>query len=378
MEPIEAAAFAAPAYMEDWASRVFARLGVPEANAREVARSLLNTSLRGVDSHGLMRVPIYAERLRRGGINPRPDVRVLRETSGTALLDGDNGMGQVVASRAMEIAIAKASACGSSFVLARRTNHFGAAAEWAAAPAGHGMIGWATTNTPPIVAPWGSREAVVGNNPIAVAVPTGEDQPMILDMALSTVAGGKLRYAAKNGVETPPDWALAPDGSRTTDPNLGLLGALLPTGGYKGSGLAIMTEVLTGLLAGSGASEDVQLVWERTDTPGNVASAFGAIDIGAFIDLEPFQRSVRERSDRIRSAPPVPGGEPVQVPGDPELQATRIRTAQGVPLPAAIIAEMSKLGEDVGVPFDVTEGDGMPDRRADRTSGSSAGREEIS
>lgn len=369
MEEVEAAAYAPADYMRRWGTDVFAKLGMPRQDADLVAETLTLSSLRGVDSHGLMRIPIYAERLRRGGTLPKPTIKLIRETAGTALIDGGGGMGQVVAKHAMEVALRKAAETGTSYVVACHSNHFGAAAYWAQMALQHDMIGWATTNTPPIVTPWGSREPIIGNNPIAIAAPALDEPPLVLDMALSTVAGGKIRYAAKKGVSIPDDWALGQDGRPTTDPNQVAGGALLPMGRHKGSGLAVMVEVLTGLLAGTGWSEDVQIVWEQTHRPGNVTSAFGAINIAAFIEPAAFKLAVDGMSRKIQAAMPVPGIERIYVPGGPEEAAHRQRLQTGIPLPAQVIREMTQLGEAIGVAFEVREGDGMPAASGAASSG---------
>lgn len=357
VEEVEAAAYVPIETMRRWGTSIFAELGLPQEDAAFVTETLVRASLRGVDSHGVMRIPIYAERLMRGGMNPRPKMRVITESAATAIVDGDAGMGQVVAKYAMELAIRKAAESGTSFVLARNTNHFGAAAYWAEMALAQDMIGWATTNTPPIVAPWGSRKAVIGNNPLAIATPTQEEPPLLLDMALSTVAGGKLRYAAKKGLAIPDDWALGPDGMPTTDPNRGSGGVLLPMGKHKGSGLSVMIETFTGLLAGTGWAEDVQIVWEKTDIPGNVASAFGAINIAAFIPPELFKRSVDAMARTIGAAEPAPGVERVYVPGGPEAEQHDKRLQTGIPLPSQVIKEMRDLGRRIEVPFPIDEGD---------------------
>lgn len=351
VENDDAATMASADSMREWATAVFAALGLPPEDAWLVADTLVTSSLRGVDSHGLMRIPVYAARLRQGSVKANPSIRVAQETASTAIIDGDDGMGQVVSREAMKLAIRKARESGSSFVLTRRSNHFGAAAYWAEMALSENMIGWATTNTPQVVAPWGSREPMIGNNPIAIAAPAMDEQPLILDMALSMVAAGKLRYAARKGIAIPDDWALSPDGRPTTDPNEGLAGVLLPTGRHKGSGLSIMIEVLTGLLAGTGWSESVQLVWENPEAPGNVASAFGAIDIASFIAPDVFRRAVDGMVQRIRSSAPVPGIERIYLPGEPEFetQAERLRT--GIPLPAQLLKELRQLGEEIGEPL---------------------------
>jgi LDH2 family malate/lactate/ureidoglycolate dehydrogenase len=339
--------------MREWTTSIFRRLDLPDDDARLVAETLVISSLRGVDSHGLMRVPVYVARLRHGAVNPRPDIRVVQESAATAIVDGDHGMGQVVARFAMRRAIEQARQAGTAFVLVRNTNHFGAAAFWAELALAEEMIGWTFTNTPQVVAPWGSREAVIGNNPIAIAAPAAEESPLILDMALSMVAAGKLRYAARRGEPIPDDWALGPDGMPTTDPNQGLAGTLLPAGRHKGSGLSIMFEAMTGLLAGTGWSEGVQLVWENPAAPGNVATAFGAINIASFIEPGLFRRAVDGMVRAIRASAPIPGVERIYLPGEPEMEIQAERLRAGIPLPPQLVQELRQVGDEVGEPLPV-------------------------
>lgn len=344
-----------PEAIRAWGHQIFLRLGLPPDDAAIVVDNLLWASLRGVDSHGVMRIPVYASRLRAGGINARPHVRLLRERAGTALLDGDHGMGQVVAREAMEVALRKAAEAGTSYIVVRHTNHFGAAGYWAERALARNMIGWATTNTPSIVAPWGSKVARVGNNPLAIAAPAGEEPPLLLDMALSMVAAGKLRYAARAGKPIPDDWALDVNGNPTTDPQAGLAGVLVAMGKHKGSGLAIMIEALTGLLAGTGWSQDVQYIWEEPAKPGNVASAFGAIDLSAFVDVDGFRAGADSLARGIATAPPAPGFDRVELPGGLERAMLVVRQRDGIPLPTGVIAELARLGDELELKFDLLD-----------------------
>lgn len=350
-EEIDAAAYVPSTYMQSWGTAVFRRLGVPEDDAALITETLVCSSLQGVDSHGVMRIPVYALRLQRKGLNPRPNISVVRETAATAVLDGDNGPGQVVAKHGMDLALDKAARCGTAYVVTRHTNHFGAAAYWAERALARGMIGWATTNAPPVMAHWGGRQRTLGNNPIAIAVPGKDEPPLVLDMALSMVAGGKLRYASKRGVSIPDDWAIDAEGNRTTDPNAGNEGALIPAGRHKGSGLAVMLETLTGLLAGTGWAQNVVLVWADPHRPGNVTHAFGAYDIAAFTDPEDFRRSVDEMQRSLLGADRMQGIDRIYMPGGPERETRAARLQTGVPLPAQIVEEMRELGRSIDVPF---------------------------
>ena len=229
---------------------VLERVDVPREHAETVARSLLAANLRGVDTHGMTRLPIYVERLRAGLINGRVSGTVVAEGPTTAVFDGENGLGQVVGTKGMQLAIAKAESAGVGFVTVRNSNHYGTAAYYAMMALAHDMIGVSITNSPPLMAPWGGRKGFLGTNPLSIAVPAGEERPFVFDMATSVVARGAVILAAKRGDAIPPTWAMNKDGEPTTDAKAALEGAVLPLGGHKGFGLAMAIDILAGVLAG--------------------------------------------------------------------------------------------------------------------------------
>src|SRR5450756_2716469 len=224
--------------LREYATQVFMKYGMPRDEAAIVADHLVEADLRGVYSHGVLRIEPYTARLKAGAMNPRPKITILRETPGTALVDGDDGSGQVVGVRAMEIAIRKAKEVGVGYVGVRHSNHFGTCAYYAQMAVAHDMIGFAATpGGTNIMAPWGGITPLLGNNPFGVAIPAGKEFPVVLDMAQSVVARGKIAHAVKTGSPIPPTWALNRHGEPTTDAKEGYAGLVQPVGGYKGYGM---------------------------------------------------------------------------------------------------------------------------------------------
>src|SRR5688500_15765971 len=229
---------------------IFSRLTLPDDDARVVADHLVEADLRGVHSHGVIRVPTYVQQLRDGKLNPRPNVRIVVDNGAQVTVDGDDAMGQLAAFRANEIAIERGRQHGMAGVALRRSGHAGAMAYYPLRAIEHGLIGFATTNAGINMPPTGGTKKLVGNNPFAMAVPTGRDWPMVLDMATSVVAGGKLDVARSKGESIPLGWARDADGNPTTDPVAARAGSLEPVGGHKGLALAVMLDVLAGVLSG--------------------------------------------------------------------------------------------------------------------------------
>ena len=245
-------------------ARLFTAAGAPPEDAETVAEVLVEADLRGVESHGSTRVAGYISMIRRGLLNPRPKVQVLRETDSTAMLEGDQGFGIVVARRAMEMAIEKGLRSGIACVTARNVTHTGMVGFYPMMAAHRGLIGLSCNNGPTILPPFGGTTPTLTTNPFSAAVPTGQEQPIVLDMATSVVAAGKLRQAGKKGAPIPSDWALDRHGAPTTDPNEAIFhGFLQWAGGYKGFGLATIVEVLGGVLSGGLFGRDVPPMFRR-------------------------------------------------------------------------------------------------------------------
>jgi LDH2 family malate/lactate/ureidoglycolate dehydrogenase len=335
---------------------VFRALHVPPEDADIAAAVLVAADLRGVDSHGVVRVnprSFYIKDLSDGRINPSPRIEVVRENASSQVVDGDGGLGMVVGHRAMEMAIEKARDSGVGFVAVRNSRHFGMSAYYSMMALSQDLIGIAMTNASRQVVPTFGRESRYGTNPISLAAPADKEEPFVLDMATTTAAAGKLEIAARHGKSIPVGWALDEDANDTTDPRAAQkarmllpLGSTRDGGSHKGYGLAIMVEILCGVLSGSVAMRNGAKSPDR-------GHFFGAIDIGAFRPVEEFKASMDRMLDELRNTPPQQGEEQVYVAGDIELSTARDRTANGIPLHPSIVDDLQALGKEYGVPYDL-------------------------
>jgi LDH2 family malate/lactate/ureidoglycolate dehydrogenase len=324
--------------------------GLAASNAEIVAEAIVAANLRGVDSHGVGLVPRYVRGLAAGALNADPSFERLLDAQAVALIDADGGPGHLAAHHGMREAIERAREFGVGLVLVRNTNHFGMAANYAAMAAREGMFALATTNGPPVMAPYGGVKLSLCNNPLAVAVPRG-DEPVILDMALSTVARGKIRDAELRGVAIPEGWARDAHGRPTTDPAEALKGSLEWVGGYKGYGLGLVIEILAGVLSGSRFGTQVSDASTKAATfapavPLLHGHAFLAIDVNRFAEPEAFAARLEELA-RMMGDAGREGGDPVLLPGDRERDVQATRLADGIPLPPALLAELRALAGEV-------------------------------
>jgi LDH2 family malate/lactate/ureidoglycolate dehydrogenase len=339
----------APA-LHRFCTAVFQATGVPAEDAATVADTLVEADLRGVHSHGVWWMSTYTRRLRQGGLNPRPRLQVVRETPAMLLLDADGGMGQVAGVAAMRHAIAKAKAGGVGVAAVRNSNHFGAAAYYALLAAPEQQIGFATTDAEPTMAPWGgAQKLVVGNNPLAYAIPVDDDFTMLLDMAQSVVAWGKIFLAAQRGEKIPTTWALNADGEPTEDPHEAMAGVLLPVGGYKGYGLALVMQVLSSVLSGATFGSTMPPMANPALSQGH-GHFFLALDIAHFIPLAEFRRGMAQMVAEQRNAPLAKGVDRIYLPGEIEHSKRQQRLLHGVPLEAYIVQSLIALGQELGVP----------------------------
>ena len=331
------------AYME----RLLRAAGASEAHARLTAESLAAASLRGVDSHGAQLLTFYLEQLIDGRVDGRGAGRVERESGACLLYDGENALGQVVAGACAEHAARLASAFGVGLAVARDSNHFGAAAFWAERIAARGHVGIVMCNASPMVAPWQAREAVWGTNPICCALPGGAAWE--LDMATTTVAMGKIYKANVNREpEIPPGWAMDSTGAPTVSTAAALSGFLMPLGGYKGSGLAMMVEILTGALSGGAIGRELGGLRNKTK-PFGVSQFFLAIDPERFGGRERFVRRVGELVEMVKSRAVAQGFEEVLVAGDPEWRVERERRERGIPVTEGLWTDLAGLAARLGV-----------------------------
>lgn len=328
---------------------LFVAVGVPPADAEFTATTLVEAELRGIYSHGVIRLQsIYLEDLAQGRTNPRPKIKVVTEGPSYALLDGDRGLGQVVAKLATESAIAKAAAAAVGVVGVRNATHFGAAAYWPVMAAERGMIGFACSNGPGVnTVPYGGVEPAQGNLPLAWAIPAGDEFPIVLDMATGVAAMGKVAMAALRGEAIPLGWGVDKEGEDTTDPNK--VTAILPAAGPKGYALGVVIDSLAGSLTGGLPSILKLQSGAPPDSIGSSGLFFLAIDVQAFIPLEAFRRTVDVHSQLMRKIKPRKGVDRIYMPGEIEWLNKQRRLAEGIPVREEEMGVLTKMGSDYGV-----------------------------
>ena len=333
----------------DFVNELFASTGMAAADAATCAECLVQTNLWGIDSHGVLRVPIYIKRLLSGAMNKAPEVISVKDAGALEILHGDDGCGYVIGREAMNRAIDKAEKFGIAAVGAMRSNHFGAAALYTKMAAERGMIGIAMTNVVPnVVAPGGSKP-IVGNNPLAVSVPTFGDFPFTLDISLSNVAGGKLLLASKKKEKIPLDWATDKEGRPTDDPDKGFAGFLLPVGGHKGYGLALAVDLLSGLLTGGAFLHGLKGMYKYPDDPSLSGHFFIAINPLALMEKADFKARMADFYNQIKSSPMWDTSMEMLMPGEIEYRTEQTRKAEGIALPQELIEELNRLAEEQGI-----------------------------
>jgi LDH2 family malate/lactate/ureidoglycolate dehydrogenase len=331
---------APPAKLTTFTAACLEKLGLAAADARLIAETLVAANLRGVDSHGVVRLPHYATRLRNGTVKPRPNITVKRTAASAAVIEGDAGMGQLVATRAMQEAIALARETGVGAVTARNSSHCGACAWFVDMAVREGMIGMALTHTDPIMVPPGMKKIFLGSNPIAFGAPGGNGPPVIVDMSTTHAAWGKVLVARQEGKPIPPDWAVDAEGRPTTDASRAV--GLAPTGAHKGYALAMMVEILCAHLAGVPFGLHVTKMYGELDKPRNLGHFMLALDIARFTDLKTFASQIRQLLGEIHT-------EGALAPGEPERQSAERRSKEGIPLSDATLTELNALARELGV-----------------------------
>ena len=331
----------------DLSKKIFMSKGVPEKDTMTVSDALVEANLRGHDSHGVIRIPKWVVGLETGAINPLCRVKTIKQMAAGAVLDGDRGLGPVVGVAASNIAIFKAREAGICAVSVRRASHIGMLGYYADIIANNAMIGLCMTNTEPGMAPFGGAEKVLGTNPIAIGIPN-RNKPLILDMSTSVVARGKIVLAKEKGEEIPEGWAINKDGEITKDPKEALEGALLPLGGPKGSGLAIMVDLLTGALAGVAVGKSVKGTFDMKHE-GTKGDLFMAVDPQSFTDLENFLDKVEELKDQIKHSRKAKDVKEILLPGEVEYMTKQRREKEGIPLTEELCKELIRLAEHQSV-----------------------------
>jgi len=339
-----------PARLRDFIGAAFRKLGMPDDDATIVAALMADADLQGSDGHGVIRLPHYARRIRAGGLNLHPAIRVLQERPGMALIDGDNGMGHLVMTRAAELAIEKARGAGVAWVGTRMSNHAGPASLYARKPLASDMIGmYFAVGNANHLPPWGGLDMLLSTNPIAVAVPAGRHTPIVLDMATTVAAYGKVKAKAQRGETMPEGWMIDRQGKPLTDPRRADEGFLLPIGGYKGYGLALIVGLLAGTLNGAAMGKDVVDFNHNDASATNTGQAIVAIDIAAFGDLDIFKGRVDTLIEDLRGSSRMPNVDRIWLPGE-QSSAKRVEySREGIPISTALRQNLDRLADELGV-----------------------------
>ncbi|WP_170922721.1 Ldh family oxidoreductase [Nesterenkonia sp. PF2B19] len=329
------------ARLEDHCTAILTGAGLPETDATIVAASLVDANLRGVHSHGVSRIPIYVDRLRRGLVNTDPHVTIIRETGGALVVDGDNGMGQVIMQRSLDLARARIPEHRTVSVAVRNSTHYGSGAYFAKQAAASGSAIFLYGNAPATMAAFGGKERFLGTNPYTFAVPAGARGTLVLDMATSVVARGKIISAAQAGESIPEGWAVDPEGTPTTDADAALAGSVLPFGGPKGYGIAVMVEVMAAMFSGASSGTEIGDLYDDLDRPQGVGAFFTLHDIEAFVPPEQFARRMEWLYDALKNSGPADGE--VLLPGEVEERTAHRQAIEGIAIPAAVAAQLEDL-----------------------------------
>jgi L-2-hydroxycarboxylate dehydrogenase (NAD+) len=330
--------------------RAFEAAGLPSGDADILAGLMVEADLRGSDTHGVIRLPLYLRRLKAGGVNLRPNIRIVQERPATALVDGDNGMGHLVMRFAAMTAIEKAERAGIGWVGARRSNHAGPAALYAMMPLAHDMIGlYLAVGSNNHLPPWGSTENLLGTNPIAIAIPADAEPPIVLDMAPTVAAFGKVRLKMQRGEEMPVGWMIGRDGKPLTDPKRAEEGLLLPIGDYKGYGLSLIIGLLAGTLNGAAFGREVIDFVKEQGKATNTGHAIVAVSVEAFAPAAAFKRQVDAAIRTMRGAERLPGVERVWLPGEQSHLKRQDRAKNGIPMPKPLRDSLDAAARDLGI-----------------------------
>jgi L-2-hydroxycarboxylate dehydrogenase (NAD+) len=340
----------ATAVLSAFIKRAFEAAGLFSDDAEIVAGLMVEADLRGSDTHGVIRLPLYLRRLKAGGINARPHIRIVEDRPATALVDGDNGMGHLVMRFAAMTAIEKAKAAGLAWVGARMSNHAGPAALYAMMPLAHDMIGlYLAVGSNNHLPPWGSTENLLGTNPIAIAVPAQDEAPVVLDMAPTVAAFGKVRLKMQRGEELPVGWMIGRDGKPLTDPKHAEQGLLLPIGDYKGYGLSLMVGLLAGALNQAAFGREVVDFVKEQGKATNTGHAIVALSIDAFAPAAAFKRQVDAAVRVMRGAERLPGVERIWLPGEQSHRKRQDRTKNGIPVPKPLRESLDAAARELAI-----------------------------
>lgn len=337
-----------PDRLRDGVSALYQAAGLPVAHAALVADTLVRADMWGHSSHGVMRAPWYLDRVRHGVMKPVTAAARVVDAGAIAVVDGQEGVGQVIARDAMLDAVARAKQHGVGVVSVRNSNHHGALGYFTRLAAEAGCIGMLAANGGPAMAPWGGRRMAVGTNPWSIAAPAGRHAPMMLDIANTVVARGKIFHARQKGLPIPDNWAMDADGNRTTDPVAALAGVILPMAGHKGYAIALMMDVLSGVLSGSGILTEVSSPY-KTDKPSRSGHFFLALNIESFGPLAAFHARMEQMIAEVKAVPLTPGFDEILYPGELEARNEARHARDGLDLPEKTMADLRAEADRLGV-----------------------------
>ncbi len=340
--------------LKTFITEMFAKTGMNQDNAQYCAECMVQTNLWGIDSHGVLRIPIYLRRLRNNVIKGNPNVTTIKGANAFEVMDGDDGMGYVVGRAAMNRAIELARQHSVGVVGVIRSNHFGATALFAKMAAEQGMIGIVMTNViPNLVVPGGSKP-ITGNNPIAIAAPTAESFPFMLDISTSSVAGGKLLLASKKKEKIPLDWATDKDGRPTDDPDKGFAGFLLPLGGHKGFGLSLVVDILCGVMTGGAFQYHIKSMYKHQDDPSVTGHCMIVINPSVIMSQDELKARMSEFYQTIKQSPMWDENKEMFLPGEIEYLKQQERKKSGVPIPPELYKDLNTLAQELDMSSKLT------------------------
>lgn len=341
--------------LKDFVTAVSAKAGVPADDAAILADSLVEADICGTATHGVSRLAIYLKRVSKGLIDPKAKIKIERKRGGTLAVDAANGLGQVQATKVLDMLIPMARENGVASATIRQSQHFGALSYYCNKAADEGMILLATSNCEPSMSPEGACEAFFGTNPIAMSFPTGKGFHVKIDLATSLVARGNIIAAQKQGKSIPQGWALDVDGNPTTDASAALAGTVLAMAGHKGYALALMVETLSGVLAGAAVGSQIGSMYKNLDRKQDVGHFFCLFDVTAFMEMSEFTQRIDAMIDDIKKCRKRPGVEEILVPGERSSRTAEKRRREGVHIDAATLKELGELAKQYGVPFTLQE-----------------------
>ncbi|MBZ4654734.1 MAG: malate/L-lactate dehydrogenase [Peptococcaceae bacterium] len=333
--------------LKDFTTSILTKMGMTLANSEIIADSLLYADLRGVKSHGLVRLPAYVERVEKGVMNKNPLMELEQNHEAVALLNANNGFGQVAGHNAMTLAINKAKKYGIGLVGVKNSNHFGIAAFYSMLALNENMIGFVLTNASPAIAPYGTKTPLLGTNPLSIAIPAKSEKPIVLDMSTSVVARGKIRYSALINESIPLGWAMDSNGKPTDNPKEALKGSLEPIGGPKGSGLSLIIDILCGVLTNTCLTGEVKNLTDLSG-PSKTGHIFCAINISNFMNVEVFKTNIDLVIQSIKNLPSA-DGNPVYLPGEIEHNLSQKRREEGIPMEREVITSLNSVASRYGI-----------------------------